>query len=394
MKQITFLFFLFLLSWQIGAQGAPPNDDCANATILTPGGVFADNYVVATNSFASNSNPPSPGCANFVGGDVWFSVTVPASGNLTIETRNDYSSGSQLYDTGLAIYSGNCSNLAFHSCDDDSSSDGNFSLISLTGRTPGEVLYANVWDYGGGDVGTFKISAYDSSLAASLVNDDCANAIALTIGGVFEDNDIIGTNANATNSNPPAPGCASFGGGDVWFSVAIPASGNLTIETQSDPSSGGQLNDTGLAVYSGNCGNLTLVACDDDSSLDGNFSLISLIGRTPGEVLYANVWDYGGGDVGTFKISTYDATLSASGFVSSKFSVYPNPANNLINVSNNGNIQINTIVLMDINGRTVKSLNFDGVTETQINISDLSTGVYFINIDTSGGNIVRKIIKN
>ena len=41
-----------------------------------------------------------------------------------------------------------------------------FSTVSLTGQTPGAILYISVWRYslGTGTDGTFKISAYDSSL--------------------------------------------------------------------------------------------------------------------------------------------------------------------------------------------------------------------------------------
>jgi len=93
-----------------------------------------------------------------------------------------------------------------------------------------------------------------------------------------------------------------------------------------------------------------------------------------------------------FKVTA--TTLSTDDFVSSKFSVYPNPANNLVTVSNNGNIQINKVSITDINGRTVKSTNYNGVTETQVNISELNAGIYFMNIDTNEGTATKKIVKN
>ena len=49
------------------------------------------------------------------------------------------------------------------------------------------------------------------------------------------------------------------------------------------------------------------------------------------------------------------------------------------------------IVVSDINGRTIKS--FKSVSQNQINISDLSSGVYFLKITTDGGNAIKKIIK-
>jgi hypothetical protein len=93
-----------------------------------------------------------------------------------------------------------------------------------------------------------------------------------------------------------------------------------------------------------------------------------------------------------FKVTA--TTLSTDSFVSSKFAVYPNPVNNIVTISNNGAIQINTVVITDINGRTVKTLNFNGVTETQVNVSELNSGIYFMNIDTNEGIATKKIVKS
>jgi len=137
----------------------PVNDNCSTATVLIVGETITSNPLTGTNVSATNSNPPAPGCANFVGGDVWYTVVVPPTGNLTLETNN--AAGSLVTDTGMAVYSGNCSGLLLLACDDDSSSNGNFSLISLSGLTPGQVLYVNVWEYDNDVVGEFQIAAYD-----------------------------------------------------------------------------------------------------------------------------------------------------------------------------------------------------------------------------------------
>jgi len=91
---------------------------------------------------------------------------------------------------------------------------------------------------------------------------------------------------------------------------------------------------------------------------------------------------------------TVTELLSSSDFVASKLSVYPNPANNVVNIGNTADMQIQKVALVDINGRTVKSMNFNGVNDVQINISDLNAGVYFMNINTNEGTATKKIIKN
>ncbi|MGX7666558.1 T9SS type A sorting domain-containing protein [Flavobacterium pedocola] len=95
--------------------------------------------------------------------------------------------------------------------------------------------------------------------------------------------------------------------------------------------------------------------------------------------------------VDDFKVTA--TTLSTSDFVAERLSVYPNPANDVVNITNNGALQINKVTVTDINGRTVKTINLDGVSESQINVSELNAGVYFVNIDTNEGSATKKVVK-
>ncbi|ESU24820.1 hypothetical protein FEDK69T_03730 [Flavobacterium enshiense DK69] len=97
------------------------------------------------------------------------------------------------------------------------------------------------------------------------------------------------------------------------------------------------------------------------------------------------------------KATNTDTLLGTEAFTSvesSKLSVYPNPVNDIVTISNAENLQINKVAVTDVNGRTVKTLEFGGVTETQINVSDLNSGIYFMSIDTNEGTATKKIIKN
>ncbi|UUC44984.1 T9SS-dependent choice-of-anchor J family protein [Flavobacterium cerinum] len=86
-------------------------------------------------------------------------------------------------------------------------------------------------------------------------------------------------------------------------------------------------------------------------------------------------------------------TASTDDFLASKFTVFPNPANDVVNVANNGNVLVDAIAINDINGRTVKTVKLDAVSEAQVNIADLNSGVYFMNITTNEGVATKKIIK-
>lgn len=220
------------------------------------------------------------------------------------------------------------------------------------------------------------------------VNDDCANATVLTPGGFFATNPLVGTNQFASSSlGAPAPGCASYSGGDVWYQVTVPASGNITVETASD--TGSAITDTGLAVYSGACGNLVLVSCSDDEGT-GAFSLVSLTARTSGEVLLVRVWEYGGGTVGTFKVSAYDASLSNEEFDSANFLAYPNPVRDVFNLSYSS--EIKTVRVVNLLGQEVISKQIN-TTSTQIDMSNLSIGTYIVNVTVGDTIKVIKVVK-
>ena len=89
---------------------------------------------------------------------------------------------------------------------------------------------------------------------------------------------------------------------------------------------------------------------------------------------------------------TFTSVLGTNEFLSSKFSVFPNPVNNVINFSNDQNAVVSTVDLTDLNGRVIKSLKVNA-TEGQISVSDLATGMYMMKITTDQGIAVKKIVK-
>lgn len=110
---------------------------------------------------------------------------------------------------------------------------------------------------------------------------------------------IVANNSAMTGSGLNA-GCASYAGADFWFVLQTPPSGNVSFQTDN-----GTINDTGLAVWSDtSCSSVRLFACDDDGG-NGNFSMLSLFDLTPGQMLYIQVWGYGGA-TGSFELCAKD----------------------------------------------------------------------------------------
>jgi hypothetical protein len=222
-----------------------------------------------------------------------------------------------------------------------------------------------------------------------VANDECETAGTLTVGTTFDEFAIVGTNAGATKSiGPPTPTCAVFGfGGDVWYSMVVPPTGNLVVETRSE--TGSPLIDTGLSVYSGTCDALTAMGCSDDEGVDA-FSMLSYTGLTPGATVYARIWEYANDTIGAFRISAYDASLGNNSFDSAGFAYYPNPVKNILSLSYTGNIS--EVKVFNLLGQQVIAKAV-GSNLGQIDMSSLSPGTYMVKITAENQQKTIKVIK-
>lgn len=72
-------------------------------------------------------------------------------------------------------------------------------------------------------------------------------------------------------------------------------------------------------------------------------------------------------------------------------SLYPNPTHNVLNL--NADLQGRTeVMVLDMNGRTVKHYVVNGMNEMRLNVSDLQSGVYFIRVSNEATNAVGKFV--
>ena len=131
----------------------PPNDNPCTATPLTVDATCS--YTATTNSDATATvGIPAPGCGAYNGGDVWFAITVPASGAVQI----DASLGT-MTDGAMAVYTAaSCSGpFSLVSCDDDNSANGSMPYLTVLGQTPGSTLYIRFWEFNNDNQGSFSI---------------------------------------------------------------------------------------------------------------------------------------------------------------------------------------------------------------------------------------------
>jgi len=121
------------------------------------------------------------------------------------------------------------------------------------------------------------------------------SAPALTVGAScsYTAGTTVGATAQTNAANGGTPSCGSMSP-DVWYSFVAPASGGVDILTTA-----GSISDGVMSLYSGSCGSLTELACDDDSN--GSMPEISQGGLTPGATYLIRFWEYFSG-TGTFNI--------------------------------------------------------------------------------------------
>jgi hypothetical protein len=248
-----------------------------------------------TQTFSNNQNGTgqtvNASCAGGYGNalqDVWYSVT--GTGNpMTITMSGSNQDGVLAAFTGCGTGELACSTI-------DSGNSGSIVFPTTLGTT----YFIQIQRRSGGNNANMSgdICAVSASGGAGPANNDPCSATPLAVNAACVN--VSGTNIGATDSGIPDPGCAFYSGGDVWYSVVVPASGNINVLT----SDNGGITDGGMAIYSGACGAPTLLQCDDDGN--GLLESIQLIGQTPGATLLVRVWEFGGGASGTFDICATD----------------------------------------------------------------------------------------
>lgn len=84
-----------------------------------------------------------------------------------------------------------------------------------------------------------------------------------------------------------------------------------------------------------------------------------------------------------------ESNVSVDSYLTNHFSVYPNPTNGTIKINNTLGASIESVYITDANGRVVKRFN----NLESIDIAELNAGVYFVNINSTEGNLTKKIMK-
>ncbi len=269
------------LGGTFGVVVPPSNNACATPIAVGVGATAFDTTEATTDG-------PANGCGSGsqIANDIWFLFTAPGTGTLTAATC-----AATGYDTVIAIYNGaTCPPGAPLSCNDDGCaprSQTNAAVVS------GNQYLVRVGGFGSGDKGTGTLNL---SFSGPPANDECAGATTVACGS-----NTTQSNASAT-ANPADPLLSCFFGGpaqglgSIWFKF-VPPGTSATLDTSLSA-----VSDTVMGLYSGTCGALTEIACDDDSGT-GLRSLINAGGLTPGNTYYVRISSFSAASLGSITLS-------------------------------------------------------------------------------------------
>ncbi|TAF09188.1 MAG: hypothetical protein EAZ75_09575 [Flavobacteriia bacterium] len=285
------LFVLVFFSNDLIAQGTT----CSTATPLTINGAC----VAGTINDSTQDTPIASGCSfNTFRREGWYSFTV-TGGPLNITITAD-AANRDLFLQLISSSNNTCGGtLTQINCANATQTNG-AQTETITSILANGTYYIKVINNRNNN------DMILNSICVTSFADDCNNAIPLTINTSscsYSNYTTVGATDSTSPSIPPMPGCASYTGGDVWFSFVVPANGKVTIDTQS-----GGLTDSGMAWYTGSCSGLTLLECNDDDSANGLMSSITRTDLIPGTTIYVRFWEYSNDNQGTFGICATSPT--------------------------------------------------------------------------------------
>ncbi len=271
-----------------------PGSICSNAPFITsPYFDSGHNTACYVNNY-TNASTGSCGTNYESGEDRVYAYQASGPECLTISLSNASTSS-----IGYQVYSG-CPGTAGTVC---IASNGGSSNLSGSVAIPGAGTYYIIVDtWSSPSSATYDISVVSSG--ASPANDLPCNATLLPLN--VNQSGVNSCSGGA--SEPASPSCWSGGSlNTVWYRVVVPASGSIRIRTTT-----GTLTNTQIALYSGSCSSLSLVACNDDAPACGTSSYrnseLTATGLTPGQSYFIRVDGYNS-LTGAFDIMAVDNTI-------------------------------------------------------------------------------------
>jgi hypothetical protein len=336
---------------------APPvNNECATATPLTLVPALSNCFGIAANTTGATRSPNSSACVGSAAhdnDDIWYSFV--ATGPTAVLRFNN----------AVSTTAGNTGNLGYalyNSCPASAASVvcsnfvgfGNGNVLFNT-LTAGNTYYLRLYAEGPNNYMSFNFCVQEP-----VPNDECVGAITIPVSNGFCNTPVVATLDGATISPGfAAPSCHSIGSAvDVWFSATVPATGNLIVQTSAVSA---VAHDLVMTAYTGSCGALTQIACDNNGNPEAepsaDHSRIVLTSRPPGQLIIFRVTPALTFSEMKFAICAWDETPSVRPAISPGGNCVAAPART-INAAN-GNIYM-WVPVFDNSGNIIAEIYSDG----------------------------------
>ena len=240
----------------------------------------------------------------------------------------------------------------------------------------------------GGSSGTCPVWSFTTGdVPAVPVNDACDNAV--VVGSLPFSATIDASSATNNNGFIVAAGCGAGMNDGVWYTFTPATSGVVDIEISNvfgfDPE---------IALYSGSCNNLICVE-SADTGLAFEGESLSNVPVQAGTIYFINIghWSaFSDEPEGAFDISVIgNVTLGLNAFQENQFAYFPNPVKDEVSFEATNPIQ--SLKVINILGQQVLEVRPNRMTTT-LNLSQLETGTYFVQVEINDKSEIVRLIKN
>lgn len=257
------LLLLALAATPAFAQNAP-NPDCANAyPIAVSSGSVPEPWVLS-NSFGEPNAMTPAACSGNGYNDVWFSFVATASA-LTV-----------VYDDNAAVieaFSGSCGALNSIGCTVGAVATG---ALPLTGLVVGNTYYFRSYIASPGGVNGGGTRRW--GVVHPITNDECVGAMEI-VPSPYHGTLTLGAQFSTIGATQSQAGCWTVAASDddVWLRFTATAARHLLVIAPE--------NDIEVQAFSGTCGSLTSLWCENDWQWDREIT-----GLTPGQEVFLRVY--------------------------------------------------------------------------------------------------------
>ncbi len=389
------------------APPTPDNDDCGSATALSLGSGQAINTLNATTD--GPEHPNDAACFGFgdlgIQSDVWYTYTSEFTGTIKWTTCNTVS-----FDSRLAVYFPGTAcppmDADLMACNDDDSNCDAFTSTLFWDVEEGETYLMRIGGFNA-EVGTGTFDLIAENIPDPPANDDCVNADSAYIisAEVADEFDVVfsGTTKDCLESDFPAPWCTNGQGTfkDVFYKFNT--EGETAIEIRFFKSA----LELGFNVeFRDDCGNQfpfpDSLACFR-ADPDGPSTVIDTLRglpATPTDVIMRVSDDiFSPQGLFDFQLVRFEATGTKEVDENIAFDVYPNPASEMLHVRIQEDISRDMMlsfynsmgqkVLADIPSAALSPQQI-----VQVDITSLSSGIYYTKLYVDGNYKVLKWIKH